>query len=167
MTQVLRKFNAFVEGYSTHLEIEELTPPNIRDQVETIKAGGLIGEYDESLGLQKLEASIKLNSRQKQLMKHVGLAPGVHKMITFRGVGVSEIDGSQQDEVMSISGRLNLDQGNWQAQSGAPTEYKIGSILFYKHVIAGSVVHHFDLKNFIGIVDGIDVWAEVRSGMGF
>lgn len=167
MTQVLRKFNAFVEGYSTHLEVEEVTPPNVRDQVETIKAGGLIAEYDVALGLQKLEASIKLNSRQRELMKHVGLAPGVHKMITFRGVGVSEIDGSQQDEVMSITGRLNLDQGNWQAQSTAMTEYKIGSILFYKHVIAGSVVHHIDLKNFIGIVDGTDVWAGLRGGLGF
>jgi hypothetical protein len=167
MTQVLRKFNAFVEGYSTHLEVEEVTPPNVRDQVETIKAGGLIAEYDVSLGLQKLEAGIKLNSRQKALMNQVGLAPGVHKMITFRGVGISEIDGSQQDEVMSITGRLNMDQGNWQAQSTVTTDYKIGSILFYKHVINGTVVHHIDLKNFICIVDGVDRWADLRGGLGF
>ncbi len=167
MTQVLRKFNAFVEGYSTHLEIEETTPPNVRDQVETIKAGGLLAEYDVALGLQKLEASIKLNSRQRELMKHAGLAPGIHRMITFRGVGVSEIDGSSQNEVMSLTGRLNMDQGNWQAQSTAMTEYKIGSILFYKHVVNGSVLHHIDLKNFIGIVDGVDHWADMRSGLGF
>ncbi len=167
MTRILRKFNAFVEGYSTHLEVEEITPPNVRDQVETIKAGGLLVEYDVALGLQKLEASIKLNTRQREMMKHVGLAPGVHKMITFRGVGISEIDGTQHDEVMSLTGRLNLEQGNWQAQSVAMTDYKIGSILFYKHVIDGKVLHHIDLKNFIGIVDGTDHWAGLRSGLGF
>ncbi len=38
MTRIVRKVNAFVEGHSTHLDVEELTPPDVRDRVETIKA---------------------------------------------------------------------------------------------------------------------------------
>ncbi|MGR3486037.1 MAG: phage major tail tube protein [Paracoccaceae bacterium] len=167
MTHVLRKHNAFVEGYSTHLECEDVTPPNIQDQVETIKAGGLIAEYDVTVGLKKLEAKLKLNSRNRLLMGQAGLAPGVHRSITFRGVAVSEIDGTQQDEVMQITGRMNGDAGNWAAQSTAMMEYSIGSILFYRHLVNGSVLHHVDVKNFICIVDGVDQWAGMRSGLGF
>jgi len=166
MTQILRNMNAFVDGYSTHLEIEELTPPKLMDQSETTKAGGLIAEYDVSLGLQKLEASLKLNSLQKEAMKLVGLAPGVHKRITFRGHAVSEIDGSTGDHVIVLEGRLQFDPGNWVAQSAAKTDYKLASVLFYKHTINGDVVYHIDLKNMVQIVNGIDQMADTRSSLG-
>jgi len=167
MTQIIRHINAFVEGYSTHLELEELMPPKLQDQSEETKAGGLIAGYDVSFGFQKLEASIKLTSQQKQVMRHVGLAPGVHKRITFRGHAVSEIDGSNEDHVIVIEGRLQSDPGNWAAQTAAKPEYKIASILYYRHLVSGNVMHHIDLKNMIGIVDGVDQYADARSSLGF
>ncbi|PIE13836.1 MAG: hypothetical protein CSA70_03725 [Rhodobacterales bacterium] len=167
MTHIQRKFNAFVEGYSTHLEVEGVTVPNVQDHVEELKSGGLGGAVDVPLGIQKMEAGIKINSRQKNIMKHVGLAPGVHRKITFRSVNVSEIDGGQEDEVISITGRLNANNGGWEAQNVPKDDYKIGTIFFYKHTISGEVVHHIDLKNHICIVDGVDHWADHRSGLGF
>lgn len=167
MTHIQRKFNVFVEGYSTHLEIEGCTVPNLQDVTEEIKAGGLIAGVDVPLGFQKMEAGLKINSRQKLLMKQVGLAPGRSSKITMRSVNVSEIDTTQEDEVISITGRLNANNGGWEAQSVPKDEYKIGTIFYYKHTIGGEVIHHIDLKNFIGIVDGEDVWAPLRSGLGF
>lgn len=167
MTQIIRHINAFVEGYSTHLEIEELTPPKLTDKSEETKAGGLIAGYDVSFGFEKLEAGLKLNSQQKEVMKHVGLRAGVHKRFTFRGHAVSEIDGSNEDHVIVIEGRLQSDPGNWAAQAIAKPDYKIGSILFYKHMVAGTVMHHIDLKNMIGIVNGEDQYSTARSALGF
>ncbi|MBI1495411.1 phage major tail tube protein [Halocynthiibacter styelae] len=166
MTHILRKFNAHVDGYSTHLEIEKITPPLVRDQVEAIKAGGLLGELDVPLGVQKLEAGLMVNSRNKLLMGKAGLTPGKSTRVTFRGVSVSEIDGSQQDEVLIIQGRLNVDSNDWQAQSKTDTDYKIGSITYYKHLIDGQLVYEIDLLNMIGVVDGVDQWADIRGGLG-
>lgn len=167
MTHIQHKFNVFVEGYSTHLEIEGCTVPNLTDVTEELKSGGLIAAVDIPLGFQKMEAGLKVNSRQKALMTQVGLVPGRHSAITMRSVNISEIDGSQQDEVISITGRLNANNGGWEAQSVPKDEYKIGTIFFYKHVINGAVIHHIDVKNFIGIVNGTDVWAPLRNGLGF
>lgn len=167
MTQIIRHLNAFVEGYSTHLELEELMPPKLQDQSEETKAGGLIAAYDVSFGFQKLEASIKLASQQREVMKHVGLAPGVHKRFTFRGHAVSEINGEKEDHVIVIEGRLQSDPGNWAAQTIAKPDYKIASILFYRHLVAGSVMHHIDLKNMIGIVNGVDQYSDARNALGF
>lgn len=166
MTQIMRKFNAFVEGHSLHLEIEKLTPPAVRDVVETIKAGGLLAELDVPLGYQKLEAGLVINSRQKKLMTKAGLTPGKSTRTTFRGVAISELDGSQQDEVIILQGRLNAEAGDWQAQSKADTNYKIGTITYYKHLVGGERVYEIDLLNMIAIVDGVDQWAEIRGGLG-
>lgn len=164
---IQRKFNAFVEGHSTHLEIEGCTPPNLQDATEEIKAGGLLGAVDVPTGFQKMEAMIKVHARQKAIMTQVGLVPGAQSKITMRSVNLSEVDASQEDEVISLTGRLNAQDASWEAQAVPKDEYRIGTILFYKHTINGAVIHHIDLLNFIGIVNGVDVWADMRGGLGF
>lgn len=166
MTQILRRFTAFVEGYDTRLEVEEITPPLVRDLTEEVKAGGMLAPTDAPLGLQKLEASIKLNSRQKALMKQAGLTPGKFVSITLRGVSVSEIDGSQQNEVLVIRGRLNVDGNTWTANSASSTDYKISSISYYQHRVDNKLLYEIDIINCVCVVDGVDQWADLRAGLG-
>lgn len=164
--QIQRAFNAFADGFSTHLVIEGITPPNVQDAVEEIKAGGLLMAVDIPLGFQKMEAMIKVNARQQELMTKAGLAPGARRPYTFRSVAKSEIDGGQQDEVIILDGRLNTNYAGWQAQSVPKDEYKISTIFNYKHTINGRTIHHIDLLNYIGIVDGVDHFADIRNGLG-
>lgn len=166
MPHIQRKFNAFVDGYSTHTECEGVTVPNLQDVLEETKAGGLIMGFEVPMGFQKMEAGIKVNSRQKVLMKRVGLVPGVFSRITFRSVNIDEFNGEQDNEVINITGRLNANNGGWEAQSIPKDDYKINSIPYYKHTINGEVIHHVDIQNFIGIVAGVDVWSSISSGLG-
>ncbi len=167
MTHVLRNFTAFVDGYDARLSIAELTPPVVRDLVEEVKAGGLLAPMDVPLGLQKLEASLKVNARLKPLMKNVGMTPGKFIRPTFRGVSISEIDGSQQNETLIMQGRLNVDANTWAAQSVSQMDFKIGSISYFKHIVDGSTLYEIDLVNMICSVDGDDQWADIRSGLGY
>ncbi len=167
MTHVLRNFTAFVDGYDARLSVAELTPPVVRDLVEEIKAGGLLAPMDIPLGLQKLEAAIKVNARLRPLMKQVGMTPGKFIRPTFRGVSISEIDGSQQNETLIMQGRLNIDANTWAAQSVSQMDFKIGSISYFKHIIDGSTLYEIDLVNMICMVDGNDQWADIRSGLGY
>lgn len=167
MGHISRKFNCFVEGHSTHTEIEELTLPVVRDQLETIKAGGLLAEFEVPLGLQKLEAGMKLTSRQHAVMKFAGLTPGKFIRPTFRSVSIDEANGDQQDEVIVIQGRLNVDSSTLSAQSVSGIDYKWTSISYFKHTVAGKpTLYEIDLFNFICVVDGVDQWSDVRNALG-
>ena len=166
MTQVLRRFTAHVDGFDARLVIDEITPPVVRDLVEELKAGGLMAGMDIPLGLQKLESGFKVNARSRELMKQVGMTPGKFVRPTFRGVSISEVDGTQQNETIVMQGRLNIEGDTWSASSLNKLDYKIGSIKYYKHLINGSSLYEIDLINFICIVDGVDQWADLRSGLG-
>ena len=166
MTHILRNFTAFVDGYDLRLEVEELTPPVVRDHTEETKSGALDAPVDVPLGLQKLEAGLKINSRQKELMKKAGLGPGTTIRITFRGVSISEIDGSQQNELLVMQGRINVDAGAWAAQTVSKTDFKIGTITYYKHLVDGASVYEIDLFNFVRVIGGVDQLASVRNGLG-
>lgn len=161
---IQRTFNAFVDGASKHLTVQGVTVPNLRDQTEDVNVG--LGTVDVPVGLQKLEAGFKLAARDKQAQKLVGLKPGLVKPFTFRSVNLSEVDSTQDDEVIQITGRLGIENAEWQAQNIPKDDYKIGTIKFYKHTVNGEVIHHYDLINYILIVDGVDHWAEMRRGMG-
>ncbi len=126
----------------------------------------MLAPLDVPLGLQKLEAGLKVNARLRPLMKQVGLTPGKFVRPTFRGVSVSEIDGAQQNEVLTMQGRLNVDGNTWTAQSISTMEFKLGSITYYKHVIDGNPLYEIDLVNCIAVIDGVDQWADIRSGLG-
>lgn len=166
MTQTLRRFTAFVAGFDTRLEITDVKPPLVRDQVDELKAGGLMAGLDIPLGLQKLEAGFNVNARSKPLMAQAGMTPGKHMRTTFRGVSISEIDGTQQNEVIIVQGRLNIDGDDWSAGAASKMDYKIGSITYYKHLVNGAPLFEIDLPNFICIVEGVDQWASMRSGLG-
>ncbi|MDO5631145.1 MAG: phage major tail tube protein [Paracoccus sp. (in: a-proteobacteria)] len=166
MTHILRNFTAFVDGYDLRMEVEELTPPLIRDLTDEVKSGALDAPYDVPLGLQKLEASLKINSRQKELMKKAGLGPGSNIRATFRGVAISEVDGSQQNEVLVMQGRISADAAAWAAQTVNKADFKIGSITYYKHLVDGAPLYEIDLFNFVRIIGGVDQLAGVRNGLG-
>lgn len=164
---IQRKFNMFVEGFSTHMIIEGVTPPSIKDAVEDLKGGGLLGVLEVPLSIQKLEAAIKVNARAKELMKQVGLRPGSTSRFTLRSVNLSEVDASRENEVIEITGRLNADWAEWNAGSVPKDGYKIGSIPFYRHTIDGKVIHHVDILNTILVRDGVDEYAKIRGGLGY
>ncbi len=166
MTQVLRRFTAFVDGYDARLTVDEITPPLVRDLAEEVKAGGLMSPLDVPLGIQKLEAGLKVNALLRPLMKQVGLTPGKHVRPTFRGVTISEIDGNQENHVLVMQGRLNIDANTWTAGSVTTMDFKMGSITYYKHTIDGSPLYEIDLLNCVCIIDGVDQWASIRSGLG-
>ena len=94
------------------------------------------------------------------------MPPGIFIRPTFRGVSISEVDGSQQNETLIMQGRLNIDANTWAAQSVSQMDFKIGSISYFKHILDGSTLYEIDLINMICMVDGSDQWADIRSGLG-
>lgn len=166
MNNILRNFTAYVDGSSLHLPINEITPPEIMDKMASTNGGGMLGEVDVAVGLEKLEAEIKLDDRNAAMMARAGMAPGLRERITFRGFTVSEIDGSEHAEMIIIEGRLQQKGDAWKKGSVVGVSYPIKGIVYYKHVIDGQVIHNIDMLNAVQIVNGIDQASGMRTALG-
>ncbi len=166
MAHILRNFTAHIEGYDTRLEIKSITPPLVRDKTDEATGGALLAPMDVPMGLQKLEAGFKVNARSRDLMKHAGLRPGMFIRPTFRGVSISEIDGSQQDEVLTFQARLNCDGNEWAAGSISEIDFKLTSISYYRHLVNGADLYEIDIVNAVQRINGVDQMASIRRGLG-
>ncbi|CAM5399340.1 hypothetical protein AFEL58S_02010 [Afipia felis] len=162
--QILRNFTWWVDGSSLHLELDELTPPAITDKVEELRVAGM--GVDVAMGLEKLEASTKLFTRNPDVMAKMGLAPGKRIRSTFRGHTVSELDGSSQAEIITMEHRVSGKSDAWKGGDKSGIEYTLNSIMFYQHTINDRLLHKIDPQNFTCIVDGVDVWKEAREALG-
>jgi hypothetical protein len=166
MKNILRNFTSYVDGNSQHLTVTELTPPEVMDKSEAARGGGMLGEVDVAVGLEKMAAAMKMQGRDPALMARAGMAPGTRERITYRGFTVSEIDGSEHAEMLIIEGRIQQKGDAWKTGSIVGVSYPITSITYYKHVIDGQLIHEIDMVNAIQIVNGIDQGTGMRTALG-
>lgn len=162
--QILRHCTWWVDGRSLHLEVEELTPPAIKDHVEELRLPGF--GLDIPLGLEKLEAKAKLTTWNEDVAVRMGIAPGRRLRSTFRGQTTNEIDGSSKSVIIVMEHRISGEPGAWKSGDKSGIECTLSSILFYRHTIDNRVIHQLDLQNMIGIVDGVDQLREAREALG-
>lgn len=166
MKHILRNFTAYVDGNSYHLSVAELTPPEVMDKTETARGGGMLGEVDVPVGIEKMAAEMKMQGRDPALMARAGMAPGTTERITFRGFSVSEIDGSEHAEMIIIQGRIQQKGDAWKTGSIVGVSYPIQSISYYKHVVDGQIVHDIDFINAVQNTGGVDQSSGLRSALG-
>lgn len=162
--QILRNFTWWVDGSSLHLEIDELTPPAIKDKLEELRVAGI--GLDAPLGFEKLEAGAKLFTRNPDIMAKMGLAPGRRIRSTFRGHTVSELDGTSQAEIITMEHRISGTPDAWKNGDKSGLDYSLNSIMFYQHTVNDRLLHKIDPQNYVFLVDGVDQWAEARAGLG-
>jgi len=162
--RILRNFTWWVDASSLHLEIDQLTPPAIKDKVEELRVGGM--GLDVALGFEKLEAKVKLFTRNPDIMVKMGLAPGKRIRSTMRGQSVHEIDGTSQSEIIVMEHRISGEPNDWKSGDKSGMDYTLNSITFYQHTIDERLVHKIDPQNYIFIVDGVDQMREAREALG-
>jgi P2 family phage contractile tail tube protein len=162
--QILRHFTWWVDGKSLHMEVDELTPPSIKDKLEGLYFGGQ--EIDIALGLEKLEAKAKLATWNPDIAAKMGLAPGKRIRSTFRGQTVDEIDGVSRTVIIVMEHRISGEPENWKSGDKSGVSHTLNSILFYKHTVDERVIHHIDPQNFVRIVDGVDQLRDAREALG-
>lgn len=162
--QILRNFTWWLEGTSLHLELDELTPPALTDKTEELRVAGM--GLDVALGLEKLEASAKLFTRNPDVMAKMGIAPGKRIRSTFRGHTVSELDGTSQAEIITMEHRVSGKSDAWKGGDKSGVEYTLNSIMFYQHTVNARLLHKIDPSNYTCIVDGVDIWKDARESLG-
>ena len=162
--QILRNMTWWLDGRSLHMEVEELTPANIKDKMEEVYAAGQ--QIELALGLEKLEMKAKLTTINGDVLAKQGIAPGRRMRSTFRGQTVDELNGQSRAVIITAEHRISGETDNWKTGEKAGIAYTLNGILYYKYQIEERVIHEIDPPNFVRIVDGVDQLADARNALG-
>ncbi len=163
--QILKNFNAFVDGRGYAGRTEELTLPKLTTKTEEFRAGGMDGSTELDMGLEKMEASLTLSEYSRDVLSLWGIIVGGAVSFVFRGA-VQAQGQDAQPVVAAIRGKIKeFDPGNWKAGDKAVAKISI-AVDYYKLTINGVDVIEIDVENMVRIVGGVDQTASLRAALG-
>lgn len=161
----LKNFNAFADGNSWLGLVTEIALPQIKLKTEGYRAGGMLGEVEIMLGVDKLEMETKLGGLVLGAMRQFGRVGVSDAMIRFVGAYQEDVAGGVLAAELVTRGRhTEINPGN--AKVGDNTEWTLKSMLTYlKWSVSGRVEIEIDLLNNVFIVDGEDRMAAIRAAI--
>ncbi len=87
LPKTLKNFNLFIEGESYAGRIEELTLPKLSRKMEKYRGGGLNGDIEIDLGMEKLEMEFTLREYSREVLNQWG----VYSVMAMEPKGASRI----------------------------------------------------------------------------
>lgn len=163
--QMLSNTNLFVDGVSFAGDVPSLTLPKLTVKTEAHRGGGMAGEIEMDMGLEKLEASWTSTGVRREMMKYFGLSDQTGCNAVFRGA-FKELKGQITPVIATLRGMLKeVDPGDWKAGDKAEMKYAM-AVTYYKLEIDGRVMYEIDMVNAVRVIDGVDQLAAERSALG-
>ena len=163
--QVLFDTNLFMGGISFAGDVPSVTLPKLTVKTDSFRGGGMGGEIEMDMGLEKLEASFTTIGVRRESMKYFGLADQTSCNAVFRGA-FKELGGKVTPVIATMRGMLKeLDMGDWKPGDKAKNKYAM-ALQYYKLEIDGRVMYEIDMVNCVRVIDGVDQMADVRSALG-
>lgn len=162
------QFNMYEDGKKLVGLSGEITLPSLESLTETISGAGIAGEYETTsigqFGSLSMEIPInRLYDKNFSLM-----SPGQKHLVLRASVSAYDSSiGTSVEEGLKVTIRGNpkgLDLG--KIAVGKPTESKNTlEIMYIKIELGGKVLLELDKINFIFILNGVDVLAQIRSNI--
>lgn len=163
--QVLYDTNLFMGGISFSGDVPSVTLPKITVKTDSFRGGGMGGEIEMDMGLEKLEASFVTTGVRREAMKYFGLADQTACNAVFRGA-FKGLAGKVTPVIATLRGLLKeLDMGDWKPGDKAENKYAI-ALQYYKLEIDNRVMYEIDMVNCVRVIDGVDQMADVRNALG-
>jgi P2 family phage contractile tail tube protein len=158
-------FALFVDGRSYAGEAKQVTPPKLARVTEDFRAGGMNGTIKLDMGQEAMDADFTMSKYDLALLGMYGLAAGQTKAVTLREILESQ-DGTVKPVIHTMRGIITeMDPGT--SEPGKPGELKLTwNLRYYKLQHGQTVVQEIDLENMVHIVNGVDMLAQQRAGLG-
>ncbi|PJG82133.1 phage major tail tube protein [Caviibacterium pharyngocola] len=162
----LKLMNLLADGDSYRGQVNEIEQPKLAMKLEEYRAGGMIGAVKVNLGLETLEATLKMGGYMTELLKQFG---STIDALPLRFAGAYEKDDT--GEVTSIElvmrGRFGeIDSGSAKVGDDTEQSYTV-PLTYYKIIENGVDVIEIDMINSIFVVNGIDRLEQHRAAAGF
>ena len=163
--QVLFDTNLFMGGISFAGDVPSVTLPKLTVKTDSFRGGGMGGEIEMDMGLEKLEASFTTVGVRRESLKYFGLSDQTGCNAVFRGA-FKGLKGQITPVVATLRGMLKeVDMGDWKAGDKAEIKHAL-ALQYYKLEIDGRVMYEIDMVNCVRVIDGVDQEAAVRSAIG-
>lgn len=162
---VLKNFNARVDGKGYMGQVQELVPPKLTIKTDDHRAGGMDAPEEIDMGMEKLMAEMTVSGHVKEMVSLWGLTSGTGVPFVFYG-GLQSDDGTVKQAVISITGKVKeIDMGNWKAGDQAPVKYQMNAT-YYKYTLDGEDLIEIDVPNMVRKINGVDQLAAMRAALG-
>lgn len=158
----IKGFTAFIDGYGQAGVTTGGKLPVVKVKTEGHRDGGMDGEEDLDLGIEKLEWEITLSELSAIGLKLVGRT---NAPITLRG-SMEDEDGNKRPVVAQMRGLvIGADPGEWGEVK--KTEFKLsGTANYYRLTIGGEEIYEIDVRGLVRRIGGVDQLAQRRANLG-
>jgi len=162
----LKNMNVFGDGVSYLGQVSEVTLPKLALKTEGYRGGGMIGEVELDMGLDKLELEFNAGGIITDLIGKFGASAHDATMLRFAGAFQSDQTGRVQAVEAVCRGRYTeIDMG--KGKPGDDTEHKFKmSCSYFRLIVDGADLVEVDVIAGVFVVDGIDRYAEIRAAIG-
>ena len=162
----LKFFNVTIDGVGYIGQAKEVGLPKLSMKAEAYRSGGMPGEVDIDLGIEKLEMELTFGGPIEEIYRTFGDPVLASRLIRF--VGSYQREDTGDVAAVEVVGRgrwTEIDPGS--AKAGDDTEFKPkASLSYYKLVIDGVEEVEIDMINLIYKTGGVDRYAEHRKALG-
>lgn len=161
----LKNYVVHANGESFIHQTAEVQLPKIAEKVEAWRGGGMLGEVDVGMGIEKLEMETSFGGLPRSVLRSFGIVGVAAQMLRFTGAYQEEGDGNVMVGELVVRGKhVEIDPGS--AKTGDDTAWKLKSTLSYlKWSINGGTDVEIDMMNNIFVVGGVDRMAGIRSAL--
>ncbi len=159
----LKNLNAHVDGQGYIGRVTEFEEPPLSLATEEYRGGGMIGPVMIDLGLQAMEATMKMGGHEAELIRKFGTTQidGVRVRLT----GAYQADDGTPAQAVEcyIGGRFTeITPGTSKAGDDTEQEYKV-ALSYYRREVDGRTEVEIDMVAGTFIVDGVDRYAEIMA----
>lgn len=166
LPRILKNFDTYVDGNNFIGQIPEVALGKLAEKVESYRGGGMLGEVDVSMGLDKMEVEIKAGGPIRELLAQFGRVGIGATVFRFVGAYQEDVAGGAQAGELVVRGRMpEIDPGNAKVGDKGEWSHKI-TASYVKWTLGGRKLIEIDWMNCIYVVDGVDRYAEIRAAMG-
>ena len=161
----LKNFNLFNDGGSYLGIAGEIELPKLVIKTEQWRGGGMLGEVDIDMGLEKLEMTVKYGGLVVPILRQFGVVGVDGVLQRFVGAFQEEGDGAVSAcEIVTRGKHVEIDMGT--AKPGEGTEHSVKSTLaYYRMAINGADVIEIDMLTGLFVVGGVDRTAALRAAL--
>lgn len=159
----LKNLNAFVDGESYLGTVAEFEQPSLAITTEDWRGGGMPGSVKVDMGLEPMEAKVKMGGHTAELIRKFGTTrvDGVR----LRLVGAYQADDGSAPQAVEIyaNGRFTeIGFGTDKAGDDTENEYT-AALSYYRREVDGRTEVLIDMIAGVFMVDGVDRYAEIMA----
>jgi P2 family phage contractile tail tube protein len=164
-SQILKNFNLYVDGRGFAGNVDEVQLPALTIIEEDYRAGGLDSSVSIDMGMEKLEATFKISSFDRDLIRLWGISNGLTVPLVVRGA-LESLDGTVKAIVVRIVGSIrSMEFDSLSPGAKASMSFKL-SATSYKYEQDGEVLIEIDVLNMKRLIGGVDRLAKIRNAIG-